>query len=304
MNLTTTDNHTPEGKKSWQFKPNTYHHLELLTQGTGKFRASFWAKSDQEVTLIAKNIYRTGAESHHSEDIKVPISGDSQWHEYFVDYTVTAPYPGPRTSELLLTMWNENARFFLDDIELRRNSPDSAPVFTSPDPLLVRKLLINGDFESDTMRWQGAKTNSNISPQSITHRWNGDTLTKALLLSAQNNMGIAGSARQTFDATELAGKTIRISADAGFLSLDAATGAWSGILFTLEGADTVYTPSPSPFWLVPGTAPQFGTTRKISAIYHLPEGISELNLVIVAQGGTRTSKAIVDNITIEILPKQ
>ena len=124
VEISDLENHTPNGKRSWSLTQNNYQHIELLTEGKGKFLVRFYAKANSEIPVIIKEVFKTGEKEHVTEDYTVLLKGDNQWHFYETEIDVQKPYPGPRTGEVLITCFNNGGAAWIDDLEIRRNSED------------------------------------------------------------------------------------------------------------------------------------------------------------------------------------
>lgn len=288
-----TDNATENGQFAWRLPPKTYQHLELLTEGTGNFYLGFKAKAAEDLAIVVKVVYKDEHDSTRTAEYPVNVIGDSNWHDYSVDYELEKPYPGPRTGEVLITCWNPGSDAWIDDVVVRRAGPDKQ--IREEFNAIETKAIRGGDFEEDPWVWI-----SNDNAAYISSGLNN----KVLKLGTKE--AAAGAVNQLIDASSLAGKKIRLTADVGFLTVDEEDAySWAGILLTLRNgrdrSSPVLASDPSPLWCPLGLAPPPGKMKSISAVYDIPVATNDLFLMIENQPRSGNNAAIIDNVKMEVL---
>lgn len=296
------ENSTNGGKRSWDLKgTNPYKHIELLTVGKGEFVVKFNAKSYEELDIVIKKVFKTIDNKSQTENHTIKLPGDQIWHEYSLKLIVDSPYPGPRTGEVLITCLNEkNVQGWLDNLEIRRNSPDLEGSIPLNKHFQPSTLIQNNGFEFGSQGWHLSGSSIPVDNKYIIP-YSGSTNNGHVLELSLNG---AKKVSQVINAETLSGKKIRITADVGFHKIDQEAKSWAGILITLKSgenpADKLITPDPSPFWYVLGLSEPQGVIKQISAIYQIPEDIKKLYFEITVQEGIKNSIGIVDNIYLEI----
>ncbi|GEM_PF-6376089 len=303
VEISEEENHTPGGKKSWILKPNNYQHLELLTEGKGKFLVRFYAKALADLSVVVKKVVKTGEKEHITEDYEIVLKSDGNWYFYELELDVQQPYPGPRTGEILITCFNgSSADAWIDDVEIRRNSEDLEIDFDGINKKLKVDVLVNPDFQSGTKAWMNGDSQKKADDNTIYGSSN-----KMLKLGMKGVNNSNSMVYQVFDGSKLAGKKIRITLDAGFLAINEPAKSWSFILVNLkngaEASAASIEHSPKPHWCALGLAPKPGTTKKIYSAYQIPDNVENLRIELSANNGMGNNIGVVDNIVFEVLPE-
>jgi hypothetical protein len=273
VTLADGENHTPGGERSWAVGKG-YAHLELLTEAHSDYLLSFWAKSEQALTVEIKIIHpsepnQAGKVEPVEEVREIPLEVTGKWERYELRFNSGVPYPGPVVSEVLFSLWSpEEGLTFIDDLKLAKLSPGD------PAPDLLPTHLIEEKAQTLTIRAE--------SP----HQDDART--------------------QKIDATSLAGKRIQISADVTYLSDQSPASSWAALVFELrdgtEQSSPTLTSTPSPFWLPIGHAAPPAQPKRISAIYDIPPEVAELTLRTILQSKVGLNSVKVSNVNLSILP--
>lgn len=304
VEISDSQNHTPDGNRSWFLAPGKYQHIELLTYGKGKYRVKFYARSLEVLPVVVKEVVKTGEKEHKTEEYTLNLESDGMWHKYQVEFDVQKPYPGPETGEVLITCYNGNeAGAWIDDLELIRISTTPQSFEMVPNPAFCVTAVINGTFDFGSQAWEIAGTSEPIDENAIVDVGNYGNV---LALNVKGVENAIPSAAQIIDATKLAGKTIRLSCDVGFKSITDDANSWAGIVVTLKkGKDSsgkLIPGQPTPHWCVLGHAPPPGKLKTIFSVYEIPENAKNLFVEISAQKGMEQNVGVVDNVQLEILP--
>lgn len=310
VTLTDKANHTVNGIRSWEVHAG-YQHLELIIPCEKDYRLSFWAKNDRPYTIIMKNIGpgekdSSGKVMPVEEHIPIHISVNKEWKKYSLKFNTGVAYPGPVTDEILISIFlPENEVAYIDDLSVVPLSPlEDEDLEAIARPV---ELLVNPDFEKGAVGWSRV---DHADPGAIRtedfHTSEAETgVNHFLLLAATSEGHSSDRIGQVFSAESLAGKSLLIACDAGFLTMDYPGFAWSGIVIDLlDGASPdapPIRPEPWPFWYPLCKAQPPGTLERIEAVFQIPEDASELMLVFKLGSRVGLNKALIDNIRMGIL---
>ncbi len=305
--LDDTDNFTQNGNKAWHLMPGKYQHLEILTTDKGEWTVSFMAKSIKPVDVLIKPVFQDEEHKKHTEDHAVSLVGDGQWHPYRVTFKVSQPYPGPKSGELLVSCYNgSGADAWIDNLELSPAPSNKLEAsFTKPNPSMVTNLIKNNDFESGISHWQSTTEGAVFDASSLRKLDIEGNKTRAIVLSPQVTEGATASVGQAIDATSLAGKRIRVSAEVSFLTLNGNGFSWHGFLLDVHEGDNkdgkVISGDPSPNWMPMGLSAPVGKSKRCYSEYFVPAGTEHLFIELKTLPKMADNLVAVDNVTIEVI---
>jgi hypothetical protein len=277
LTMSTEANHTPGGKQSWKLAPG-YQHLELLVPSFRKGVVRFRVLAGQPQTMIFKvvdplpgvPVTKENPARTHDQTLEIPASSD--WQTFEIPFETFNSWPKPPVSEILLTFYHtEGAPVFIDDLEVRM-LPEEAPA--------KERAGKRADVLSDA----AAIDAITFGPQ-----------------SPQTNF-----AHYPLNADQLRGRTIRISADITYLSMDGDFDPWGSMLLSVargnDGNGDIIEPDGAwPLWLPMGQAAPIGTAKRISRTFQIPADAGALSLRMQAQSGMGKNSARVSGVNIEVL---
>ncbi|MFA9389628.1 MAG: hypothetical protein ACERKD_07460 [Prolixibacteraceae bacterium] len=285
-------NFTEGGKYAWNLRPSEYTHLELLTAGTGKYMVSFMGKASTEVEMAIKIVYKNDEGKDSTTDLPLKFKPDNQWHKYETELEVSAPYPGPRTGEILISCYNGTLQdAFIDNLELKRVGPDTMP--EKKYKLKTTKLIKNGNFNKGCASWKDLSTSTNI----IDCKLNNGSIVL--------NPNELASIYQVLDAKQLAGKTVQISADVAFESITTDAYSWAGIVISLFNGENkeadIIACEDKIQWCPMGHSAPPGEFKTITALYNIPVNTEQLFLKIEAQERINQNNVWIDNVQMHVI---
>ena len=304
-------NHTPDGGQAWQVGKG-YHHLERLVPGHSRYRLTFWAKTPSPLTVKFKVISPGEEPAAEGEKPKlkdrtyeIALKAGEAWQRYTLDFETGEPYPGPIVTEVLFSIWSGQSKAaYIDDLQIQPLvDPEAAPAAPAGEPT---KAIVNGDFERGVSGWvlpegQGKPIPAAAVAGGDDRPWPGHAL---VLGKAGHPEAAVSSVAQAIDASALAGKRVRVSADVAYLSSELPIQSWSGVLIVLWAGDRAVgeplEPTPKPFWCPMGLSAPVGRFRTIAAEYDIPADAKSLYLRIMTQNGMGSNLAALDNVSISV----
>jgi hypothetical protein len=301
VTVTTDANHTPGGKGAWRLNGNAYQHLELLVPGRGRYVLSFWAKAERPTPLELKVI--SPGERDEAGKIKpketvtpIPIEPSADWKRYEVEFVTTEPYPGPVQTEVLLGCFNPGPAAYVDDVSIVAVGEQAKPRVGR-----VTEAVRSGGFET-TDGWSALPGHGKLPESAI---WKASTGERGVVLTAKPEASPGDAVfgvTQDLDVQALRGKTIRVSAEVQFLTLDMPLEPWGGVLFVLEtGEGTVLEGIPNPLWVPVGQASPAGQWKTVQGEYRIPAEADSLRLRIQGQPAMGANRAVVRGVRVEVL---
>jgi hypothetical protein len=281
-------NRTDGGTRSWKITPG-YQHLELLLPAERKAKVSFWAKSDTPQTLDVNVITPAEVTKKNPAGTRkiihtIDIKPGEAWQQYELSFDMVEPFPYLRASEILLSSYNAgDASWYIDDLEIRWEQDTEAGWKNVG-------VITNGDLEAGDTAWADAtlaKTDDGGSALAVG--------------TADSPVPVSRASHQSFDATAIAGKRVRMAADIAYESHENVDDNWSAVVIAIK-ADGKVIPAIDrwPLWMPLGMAGPVGQFKTIAAEFDIPEEVQSLRLEVVAQPGLTTNVALVDNIRIQM----
>ncbi len=259
-------NHTEGGSGSWEIG-NGYQHLELLLPAKRKAKVSFWAMSALPQTLDINVITPTESAEDDPKTTRkiihtIKIEPSEEWTYYEREFDMVEPYPYLRASEVLLSSYNgEKQSWFIDDLAIQWEEKHDDR-WTNAD------IVVNGDFEAGDSSWSGAVLG--VSPNG------GHALVAG---SPKSETAATASAVQTLDASAVAGKRVRISADIAYQSFDDVEANWPAVVIGISGDGTpILATDAWPLWTPLGLAGPVGEFKNIAAEFDIPEDVESMHL--------------------------
>ncbi|GJM64726.1 hypothetical protein PEDI_52780 [Persicobacter diffluens] len=301
-----SNNYTKGGNKAWHLIQDKYQHLEILTTELGEWKISFMAKSENDLKVIIKPVFRDEQNKQATHEHEIDILGDNKWHPYELSFKVENPYPGPMTGELLVACYNDSqGEAWIDNLALEPMTGQLEASFKTPQPALLTDLLQNNSFEEGTAHWESTDEHVAFKPSSIREITLNGKKSPAVVLAVQPQKGATKSIGQKIDASSLAGKSIRVSAEVSFLTLNGKGFSWHGFLLDVHEGDhkdgKIIPCDPSPNWLPMGLAAPVGESKRSYGVYQIPAGTKFLYIELKTLPKMADNLVAINNVSIEVL---